>query len=170
MFILLNFSSLYFTSRLAERIAEKQLQTKIKFSEPVYRSGLKQLTRAFDLPGSTLTVVQGINAVYASNNRGRDRRRTLSGGNERDMIHRDMGGISEPNSIRMSVHDSSSLSASHHNNPDDFSQRTAGGDIRNWLFIEQSVGDILVSECCAVCGVVWCWCCVVLVLMYDVLL
>ena len=70
------------------------------------------------------------------------------------MIHRDMGGISEPNSIRMSVHDSSSLSASHNNGPDDFSQRTAGGDIRNWLFIEQSVGDILVSALCVVsCGV-----------------
>lgn len=132
--------------RLAERIAEKQLQTKIKFSEPEYRSGLKQLTRAFDLPGSTLTVVQGINPVYASNNR-RDRRRTISGGNERDMVHRDMGGISEPNSVRMSVYDSSSLSASHHNSTDDVPQRTAGGDIRNWLFIEQSVGDILVRVC-----------------------
>ena len=125
----------------------------------MYRSGLKQLTRAFDLPGSTLTVVQGINAVYASNNR-RDRRRTISGGNERDMVHRDMGGISEPNSMRMSIHDSSSLSASHHNSTDDVPQRTAGGDIRNWLFIEQSVGDILVCVCVYVCVYVCMYVCV----------
>jgi hypothetical protein len=130
-------SSLYL--RLAERIAEKQLQTKIKFSEPVYRSGLKQLTRTFELPRSTLTVVQGISAVCASNNR-RDRRRAAGG--ERDFTQTN-GTNSESNSVCL-MNENSSNYNSMHNSTEDSPSRGVGVDIRNWLFIEQNVGDILV--------------------------
>ena len=124
--------------RLAERIAEKQLKTKIKFSEPVYRSGLKQLTRTFELPPGTLTVVQGMSAVHASNNR-RERRRAANG--------RDTAGTSsECSSLRLGFSDSSFQSQSHVSGMEESSSRGGVGDIRNWLFIEQNVGDILVSE------------------------
>jgi hypothetical protein len=132
-------SSLY--RRLAERIAEKQLQTKIKFSEPVYRSGLKQLTRTFELPRSTLTVVQGISAVCASNNR-RDRRRVAGG--ERDFTQTN-GTNSESNSVCL-MNENSSNYNSMHNSTEDSPSRGVGVDIRNWLFIEQNVGDILVRD------------------------
>ena len=77
--------------------------------------------------------------MCASNNR-RDRRRAAGG--ERDFTQNN-GTSSESNSVCL-MNENSSNYNSVQNSTEDSPSRGAGVDIRNWLFIEQNVGDILV--------------------------
>lgn len=136
--------------RLAERIAERQLKTAIIFSEPVYKSGLKQLTRMFELPRSTLNVVQGINSTHVANSR-RDKRRgsySNSNSNSDRIISRNssfefnsmignstrlLNGV-EDNGLRAIIGNAHGHAHGHGHSD----------DIRRWLFIDQNGGDIMV--------------------------
>jgi hypothetical protein len=115
--------------RLAKRIAENHLKTKIIFSEPIFKSTLRQLTRTFILNENAFTVVQGIALVYSSKNNSNN---TLINKNYR-------------NNLNYSYDMNGSDNNTFHDN--DTGSKSEGNDIRHWYVCIYIYMYVYIYEC-----------------------